>query len=412
VNTREIGAWIRLWCAFSSARSLLNTLPTAAAGTVPAARPDEEGDDVMKIEATKRTMGMAMVKMVGLALGLVAAGCDGGGGADGGGDTVRGTIGPSGGELVGQAGTALEGVRLAIPAGALATDTEIEIAPAGDAAALPVTAVRCGPMFALRPAGLALTTPAALTLPFSEQTVTDQMRFDDQVKVWVSDGSTWGQRLQTDSGTGSVTVQLDALAADVAAGVNPPASTDVVTFNFAPNPKFLGCLAQYPDDPSRAPSVQATVVRGDLNDGLFLRGSNIKPALAFDLFTVQNSSLRADGTPDPAFTNFGLAWYQSDLEANDRGVMKAQIRTILLDQIFGFDPAVALPPTGTFEMGFWFNNPADAAACGFDVTKPTPFNGEHQAGPLAMITLPDANTGLGPLCTKPDTSVTPAQCSP
>ena len=29
-----------------------------------------------------------------------------------------------------------------------------------------------------------------------------------------------------------------------------------------------------------------------------------------------------------------------------------------------------------------------------------------------MITVPDATTGLGPLCTKPDTSVTPARCDP
>jgi hypothetical protein len=32
----------------------------------------------------------------------------------------------------------------------------------------------------------------------------------------------------------------------------------------------------------------------------------------------------------------------------------------------------------------------------------TPFNGEHQAGPLAFITRPDATTNLGPLCTDPD----------
>src|SRR5262249_50424716 len=121
---------------------------------------------------------------------------------------------------------------------------------------------------------------------------------------------------------------------------------------------------------------------------------------------------RADGTVDPAFKNFGLAWYQSDLEANDKGVMRATIRTILLDQIFGFDPNVSLPPTQTFELGFWFNKPEDAAACGFDPTEPTPVNGDHAAGPLAMISLPDAKTGLGPLCTKPDTSTTPAHCSP
>jgi len=242
--------------------------------------------------------------------------------------------------------------------------------------------------------------------------VTAQDRFDDEVKVWVlGGGGTWGQQLQTDSTSGEVTVQLDALTI-AAAGVNPPGPGDIVHLSFKPNPKFASCLAASPGDASKPPTVDADVVRGSLNDGLFLRGKNIKPGLQFDLFTVENSSLLASGAPDSSFTNFGLAWYQSDLEAESNGSMRATIRTILLDQIFGFDPNAALPPTGTFEMGFWFNNPQDAVACGFDATKPTPFNGEHQAGPLAMITVPDATTGLGPLCTKPDTSVSPARCDP
>jgi hypothetical protein len=130
------------------------------------------------------------------------------------------------------------------------------------------------------------------------------------------------------------------------------------------------------------------------------------------MFTVEQSTLDANGKVDPTVKDFGLAWYQSDLEASGDGKIFASIRTILLDQIFGFDPRVGLAPTNTFQLGFWFNNPADAAACGFDVTKPTPFNGEHQAGPLAMISLPNADTGLGPLCTKPNTSTTPAHCDP
>jgi hypothetical protein len=76
------------------------------------------------------------------------------------------------------------------------------------------------------------------------------------------------------------------------------------------------------------------------------------------------------------------------------------------------DPDVALPPTNTFHVGLWFDNPNDAVACHFDPTKTTPFNGEHQAGPLAMVSLPDAKTGLGPLCTDPNTSTTPASCNP
>jgi hypothetical protein len=326
--------------------------------------------------------------------------------------SLSAVIGPEGGELVGEQGSPLQGVRLEIPKGALADKTEITLSAVDDGVPLPQTAVRCGPNFSIAPAGLALAVPASLTLPFDENAITDQYRFDDEVKVWDFQQGAWGQRLQTDSSEGSVTIDLEALSENLAAGVNPPAPGDIVSFDFAPNPKFLPCLAQYPNDTARAPSVHAVVVRGDLNDGLFLRGDYVKPGLQFDMFTVENSSLDATGAPVANFANFGLAWYQSDLEADKHGEMRASIRTILLDQIFGFDPSVNLPPTGTFEVGFWFNNPDDAVACGFDATKPTPFNGEHKAGPLAMITLPDANTGLGPLCTHPDTSVSPARCDP
>jgi len=118
--------------------------------------------------------------------------------------------------------------------------------------------------------------------------------------------------------------------------------------------------------------------RGKQNDTLILDLDGIKPGVAFDLFTVQNSFFQANGTKDPNFTgSFGLAWYQSDIkigkETDDGHV---QIRTILLDDIFGFDPDVRLAPTNTFHLGFWFDNPQDAAAlpsCHFDPTKPTNF---------------------------------------
>jgi len=212
---------------------------------------------------------------------------------------------------------------------------------------------------------------------------------------------------------------LSTLGGTASAGgaAPPPAAAassaqTLATFSLKPNPKFVQCLAQYPDDASRQPQIDVAVLRGSKNDLLSIRGRYIKPGLQFDMFTIEKDPFDADGTANPDFTNFGFAWYQSDLEANDHGAMKASIRTILLDQIFGFDPAVPVGPTNTFEVGFWFNDPNDAAACGFDVTKPTPFNGEHKAGPLAAISLPDATTGLGPLCTNPDTSVSPARCNP
>ena len=169
------------------------------------------------------------------------------------------------------------------------------------------------------------------------------------------------------------------------------------TFNLIPQEKFIPCFAQY----GYTPTAQVIVQRGTDNDVLILRAQHIKPNLDFDLFTIQNSNLLANGEINPNFTNFGLAWYQSDLQADSNGNVDIAIKTILLDQIFGFDPAASLPPTNTFHVGFWFNKPSDAEACGFDVTKPTPFNGQHKAGPNAMISLPNAETQLGPLCTAP-----------
>ena len=177
-------------------------------------------------------------------------------------------------------------------------------------------------------------------------------------------------------------------------------------FQLVPSKQFISCMAA---NPSVTPTATVVVKRGNLNDLMTITLKNFKPGLKFDLFTIQKTNLLANGNPDPNFKGFGLAWYQTDLEPGT-----ATIKTILLDQIFGLnsDANLPLPPTNTFHVGFWFNNPADAAACGFDVNKPTPFNGEHKAGPLAFISLPNPQTNLGPLCLKPNTSTSPATCNP
>jgi len=181
-------------------------------------------------------------------------------------------------------------------------------------------------------------------------------------------------------------------------------SVDEVEFDLHSNPAFEQCLGPNPQ-------AHVQVRRGELNDRLTISISGIKPGLMFDLFTVQRSNLDPNGSVDPNFKgSFGLAWYQTDLQADDQGSGRATIQTILLDQIFGFDadtvpnttpPVTRVPPTNTFHVGFWFNNPEDAEPCGFDPSKPTPFNGEHKAGPLAMISTPVPPANLGPLCTSP-----------
>ena len=166
------------------------------------------------------------------------------------------------------------------------------------------------------------------------------------------------------------------------------------TFKLYPNPPFASCFGS-------TATADVTVVRGNLADTLSITGQNFQPNLDFDLFTIQRTELLPNGQVNPNFTNFGLAWYQTDLQSDSYGNINATIHTILLDQIFGFDPDVNLAPTNAFHVGFWFNNPQDAVPCGFDASKPTPFNGQHVAGPNAMISVPNAKTNLGPLCTAP-----------
>jgi hypothetical protein len=184
------------------------------------------------------------------------------------------------------------------------------------------------------------------------------------------------------------------------------AAATKATFPLTVNPAILTCLQQSTKNP---PTATVTVVKGKLNDTLTIKLKHVKPGLAFDLFTVENSRFLSTGALDPAFVNFGLAWYQSDIQVGKSGSGSAKIQTILVNQIFGFDPEATLAPTNTFHVGFWFNNPADAAACGFTGT--TPFNGAHNAGPLAMESVPDATTDLGPLCLNP-TSSAPFSCNP
>jgi hypothetical protein len=194
------------------------------------------------------------------------------------------------------------------------------------------------------------------------------------------------------------------MALSLTAGI--AAAQESKTFLLFPNPKFLPCLEASSDEP---PVAIATVLEGNPNDVLTLVLKNVKPNLGFDMFTVQNSQFLANGTVDPSFKNFGLAWYQSDVQANSEGFAQAKIKTILVNEIFGFDAATSLAPTHTFNVGIWFNSPAEAAACGFTGT--TPFNGEQNAGPMAMMSKPQAN-GLGQLCLNPNTSTTPATCNP
>jgi hypothetical protein len=187
--------------------------------------------------------------------------------------------------------------------------------------------------------------------------------------------------------------------------VRPATLPHKITFHLFPNKQFLGCS----QEENQTAKATVTVIRGKQVARLTLHLKGFQEDVGYDLFTVQNSPQLANGDPDPNFTNFGMAWYQADFDVASTHAVTVKIKTILLDEAFGFDPAANLGPTNTFHVGFWFDDPSVAAPCGF-TGPPTPFNGTHDAGPVAFISRPDATTGLGPLCTNPDTSTNPPTC--
>ncbi len=196
----------------------------------------------------------------------------------------------------------------------------------------------------------------------------------------------------------------------------PPPET---LFTLAVDETFNPCLSANGATP---PEAQVKVKRGPLADTLTIDVIGVKPGLIFDLFTLQRSSLDATGAAVANFPGFGLSTFVSALQSDPSGNIHATVKTILLDQAFSFDTdkqvdgkTELLPPTNTFHLGFWFDSPTAAQACGFNPATPSPFNGKHTAGPLAMVTTPGAKTGLGPLCTQPLAATTagaPETCNP
>ena len=90
----------------------------------------------------------------------------------------------------------------------------------------------------------------------------------------------------------------------VAAGASFADDVDQVKFQLAVNPKFAACLGN-PGEP--APQADVTVIRGKLNDTMVLKLKNVKPNLAFDLFTVEKSTLLSNGQVNTAVPNVGMA---------------------------------------------------------------------------------------------------------
>jgi hypothetical protein len=117
------------------------------------------------------------------------------------------------------------------------------------------------------------------------------------------------------------------------------------------------------------------------NDVMTLKAEGLPKNTGFDLFLVQHSPFEA------GFGGFGFGWYQSDLQSNEKGEASVRVQGIFDKETFIENPADPFTPIHTFNVGFWFNSPTDqAAVCGGPTPPTGPFNGEQNAGLLAMIT--------------------------
>jgi hypothetical protein len=121
---------------------------------------------------------------------------------------------------------------------------------------------------------------------------------------------------------------------------------------------------------------------GAQNDIMSLTARGLPANTGFDMFLVEHSPLDA-GT----FPGFGFGWYQSDLQSNSHGNAEITVRGIFDKETFIENPADQFNPIHTFNVGFWFNSPdEEAKVCPSATPAKTPFNGEQNAGLLAMIT--------------------------
>lgn len=164
-----------------------------------------------------------------------------------------------------------------------------------------------------------------------------------------------------------------------------PCTSKKCTFTLSVNPG-LGA-----GKPFFCPAIQqakATItvtnrfVTGAQNDVMTLKAEGLPKNTGFDVFLVQHSPF------DTGFTgSFGFGWYQSDLQSDHEGEASVRMQGIFDRETFIENPASLFNPIHTFNVGFWFNSPTEQAkVCGSATPAATPFNGEQNAGLLAMIT--------------------------
>jgi hypothetical protein len=150
-----------------------------------------------------------------------------------------------------------------------------------------------------------------------------------------------------------------------------------------PSPNISACLPHA--------TGRVTITTGSLNDTMTVSISGMPHGSGFDLFVIQQPQ-----------APFGVAWYQSDVNAGSTGSGSATVRGIFDRETFSVSAGgtTTFAPTHQYHLGLWFNNPNTPFRLGCEpgATSPiiTPFNGEQNAG-IQVLNTSQFPIAAGPL---------------
>ena len=134
-----------------------------------------------------------------------------------------------------------------------------------------------------------------------------------------------------------------------------------------------------------------TIVPGSQNDVMHVSIFGMPRHADFDLFVIQQP-----------LKPFGVSWYQTDVNADGRGVGQATVQGVFDAETFSVSPGgtTTFAPTHQYHLGLWFNDPSLPFRLGCEpgAASPvvTPFNGEQHAG-IQVLNTAEFPVNAGPL---------------
>jgi hypothetical protein len=184
------------------------------------------------------------------------------------------------------------------------------------------------------------------------------------------------------AGLAGATLAVMGIAAASGATTSTAAAT---SFSFAlkPSPGIASCLPHA--------GGEVTITPGPLNDLMKVSVHGMPRNTGFDLFVIQ--------LPNKPF---GVAWYQTDVNAGRNGSGSATVRGVFDVETFSVSlgGTTAFAPTHQYHLGLWFNDPNVPFKLGCEPgkTRPvvTPFNGAQHAG-IQVLNTAQFPAAAGPL---------------